>query len=147
MREAVRKLPEGTYCNSMRIDGYDKPIDLVAAMTIRDGAIHVDFAGTSPPSGFGINVPICYTEAYSAFGIKCILAPGVPNNEGSLSVITISAPANCILNAEHPLPVAMRHITGQMLPDLMIGCLHGALPGRVPAEGTSCLWNTSLNWH
>jgi N-methylhydantoinase B len=65
----------------------------------------------------------------------------VPNNEGSLSVITISAPKNCILNAEHPLPVAMRHITGQMLPDLMIGCLHGALPGRVPAEGTSCLWN------
>ncbi len=23
----------------------------------------------------------------------------------------------------------------------MIGCLHGALSGRVPAEGTSCLWN------
>jgi N-methylhydantoinase B len=141
MLAAVRALPKGTYRNRMRIDGYDKPIDLVAAMTIGESGIHVDFAGTSGPSAFGINVPLCYTEAYSAFGIKCIVAPAVPNNEGSLSVITISAPENCILNAAHPLPVAMRHITGQMLPDLMIGCLHGALPGRVPAEGTSCLWN------
>jgi N-methylhydantoinase B len=141
MRDAVRKLPEGTFHNRMRIDGYDKPIDLVAAMTMGDGKIHVDFAGTSPPSGFGINVPVCYTEAYSAFGIKCIVAPSVPNNEGSLSVMTFSAPENCILNAKHPLPVATRHVTGQMLPDLMIGCLHQALGDRVPAEGTSCLWN------
>jgi N-methylhydantoinase B len=142
MREAIGKLPAGTYRNRMRIDGYDKPIDLVAAMTIMDGAIHVDFAGTSPPSAFGINVPFTYTEAYSAFGIKCIVAPGVPNNEGSLSVMTFSAPENTILSAGHPLPVAVRHVTGQMLPDLMIGCLHQALgQGRVPAEGTSCLWN------
>ena len=141
MLDAVRRLPAGVYRNSMRVDGYDKPIDLVAAMTIGADGIHVDFTGTSAPSAFGINVPMCYTEAYSAFGIKCIVAPKVPNNEGSLSVMTISAPENCILNAKHPLPVATRHITGQMLPDLMIGCLAGAVRGEVPAEGTSCLWN------
>ncbi len=141
MLEAVRRLPKGVYRNRMRVDGYDRPIDLVAAMTIGENGIHVDFTGTSAPSSFGINVPMCYTEAYSAFGIKCIVAPKVPNNEGSLSVMTMSAPENCILNAKHPLPVATRHITGQMLPDLMIGCLHGALGGQVPAEGTSCLWN------
>ncbi len=139
--EAVRRLPHGTFRNAMRVDGYDKPIDLVAAMTISDSGIHVDFTGTSGPSSFGINVPYCYTEAYSAFGIKCIVAPKVPNNAGSLSVISVSVPENCILNAKHPLPVATRHITGQMLPDLMIGCLHEALGGQVPAEGTSCLWN------
>ncbi len=86
-------------------------------------------------------MPLCYTEAYTAFGIKCIVAPNVPNNEGSLSVISVGVPENCILNAKHPLPVAARHITGQMLPDLVIGCLHHALKGQVPAEGTSCLWN------
>jgi N-methylhydantoinase B len=37
--------------------------------------------------------------------------------------------------------VAARHVTGQMLPDVMFGCLHQALGGHVPAEGTSCLWN------
>ena len=28
-----------------------------------------------------------------------------------------------------------------MLPDVVFGCLHEALGGSVPAEGTSCLWN------
>jgi len=141
MCEAVRRVPDGVYRNTMRLDGYDKPIDLAAAMTIADGRVHVDFTGTSAPSAFGINVPLCYTEAYTAFGIKCIVAPRVPNNEGSLSAMTIHAPETCILNAKHPLPVAARHIIGQMLPDLVIGCLNRALGGGVPAEGTSCLWN------
>ncbi|HZY12074.1 MAG TPA: hydantoinase B/oxoprolinase family protein [Beijerinckiaceae bacterium] len=141
MAEAIRKIPNGVYKNSMRIDGYEKPIDLVAEMTVEDEHIHVDFAGTSYASSYGINVPFCYTEAYTAFGIKCIVAPQVPNNAASLATMTMSAPENCILNALHPLPVATRHVTGQLLPDLVIGCLHQALGGNVPAEGTSCLWN------
>ena len=28
-----------------------------------------------------------------------------------------------------------------MLPDVVFGCLRQAIPDRVPAEGTSCLWN------
>ena len=92
-------------------------------------------------SAYGINVPVCYTEAYASFGVKCIVAPKVPNNEGSLSVIRVTAPEDSILNAKQPAPVAARHVTGQMLPDVMFGCLHQALGGGVPAEGTSCLWN------
>jgi N-methylhydantoinase B len=125
----------------MRVDGYDKPLDLVATMSVSDEGIDVDFAGTSPISPYGINVPFCYTEAYAPFGVKCVVAPKVPNNEGSLSVIRITAPEGCILNAKPPAPVATRHVTGQMLPDIMFGCLNQAMQGGVPAEGTSCLWN------
>jgi N-methylhydantoinase B len=139
--EAIRKIKPGEYKFSMRVDGYDKPIDLVATMTIGESGIDVDFAGTSGVSSHGINVPLCYTEAYASFGVKCIVTPKVPNNEGSLSVIRISAPEGSILNAKAPAPVAVRHVTGQMLPDVMFGCLHQALGGSVPAEGTSCLWN------
>jgi N-methylhydantoinase B len=139
--EAIRKLPKGVFRNSMRVDGYDRPVDLVATMTIGEDGIDVDFSGTSAPSSFGINVPFCYTEAYASFGIKCIIAPKVPNNEGSLALLRMHAPENCILNAKHPLPVATRHVMGQMLPDLVIGCLDRALQDQVPAEGTSCLWN------
>ena len=139
--EAIRRVPRGTYRNEMMVDGYDTPVKLVATMTVHDDHIAVDFTGTSGVSPFGINVPFCYAEAYSSFGIKCIVSPKVPNNEGSLSVLRISAPEGCILNAKHPAPVATRHITGQLLPDLMFGCLAQALEGAVPAEGTSCLWN------
>ncbi len=138
---AIRKIPFGTYRNELMADGYDKPIKLVAALTVGPDGIDVDFTGTSGVSAFGINVPFCYTEAYSSFGIKCIVAPKIPNNEGSLSVIRVTAPEHCILNALHPAPVATRHITGQLLPDLMFGCLAQALNDAVPAEGTSCLWN------
>ena len=141
--EAIRKIKPGAYKFSMRVDGYDKPIDIVATMKIGDTGIDVDFTGTSGVSAFGINVPVCYTEAYASFGVKCIVAPKVPNNEGSLEVIRVTAPEGCILNAKHPAPVAARHVTGQMLPDVMFGCLHQALGGGVPAEGASCLWNLS----
>lgn len=139
--EAIGRIRPGVYSNEMMVDGYDKPVKLAAKMTIGPSGVDVDFAGTSGVSAFGINVPFCYTEAYSSFGIKCIVAPKVPNNEGSLSVIRVSAPEGCILNAKHPSPVATRHITGQLLPDLMFGCLGQAIKDGVPAEGTSCLWN------
>jgi N-methylhydantoinase B len=139
--EAIRKIRPGRFSFAMRIDGYEKPIDLVAAMTIGESGIDVDFTGTSPASSYGINVPICYTEAYTSFGVKCIVAPRVPNNEGSLSVIRVTAPEGSILNAPPPAPVSTRHVTGQMLPDVVFGCLNQALGGQVPAEGTSCLWN------
>jgi N-methylhydantoinase B len=139
--ELIRRIKPGPYKFSMRVDGYDKPIDLVATMNIGGSGIDVSFDGTSGVSAYGINVPVCYTEAYASFGVKCIVAPKVPNNEGSLSVIRVTAPENCILNAKAPAPVAARHVTGQMLPDVMFGCLHQALGGGVPAEGASCLWN------
>ncbi len=139
--DLIRQIKPGAYRFAMRVDGYDKPIDLVATMTIGPTGIDVDFSGTSGVSAYGINVPVCYTEAYASFGVKCIVAPKVPNNEGSLSVIRVTAPPGTILNALAPAPVATRHVTGQMLPDVMFGCLHQALGGNVPAEGTSCLWN------
>jgi len=144
MLAAVRRLPFGTYRNRMTIDGYEAPIELVAALTVSDSGIDVDFAGTSPISEYAINVPLCYTEAYASFGVRCIVGADIPNNAGSLAAVRVSAPVGAILNAVHPAPVAARHIVGQMLPDTVFGCLHQAVPGGVPAEGTSCLWNLRM---
>jgi N-methylhydantoinase B len=142
--ERIRKLPHGTYRNSLTMDGYDKPLVLDAALTISDGGIHVDFDGTSPASGYGINVVLNYCIAYTAFGVKCLVAPEVPNNAGSLEPITVAAPGGCVLNARRPWPVAARHTVGQMLPDVVAGCLHQAIRGGVPAEGASSLWNPQI---
>jgi len=142
--ERIRALPKGTYRNSMTMDGYDKPLTLNAALTIADEGIHVDYAGTSPASGYGINVVFNYCLAYTAFGVKCLVAPDVPNNAGSLEPITVSAPEGCVLNAKRPWPVAARHTVGQMLPDVVAGCLQQAIAGGVPAEGASSLWNPQI---
>ena len=142
--ERIRKLPRGTYRNALTMDGYDKPLLLNAALTISDDGIHVDFEGTSPASSYGINVVLNYCLAYTAFGVKCLVAPDVPNNAGSLEPITVSAPQGCVLNANRPWPVAARHTVGQMLPDVVSGCLHQAIAGGVPAEGASSLWNPQI---
>ncbi len=144
MIEAIGALPKGTWHATMRIDGYDKPIDLAAALTILDDEIQVDFAGSSGVSQYGINCPLCYTIAYTSFGVKCAVAPTIPNNAGSLETITITAPENTIVNAPPPCAVVARATIGHMLPDVVFGCLHQALPDRVPAEGTSNLWNIRL---
>ena len=147
-REAVlaeiAKLPKGTWSNTMVTDGYDEPIVLSATTTISDTGIHVDYAGTSAPTRRGINVPLSYTTAYTAFGLGCIVASKVPNNAGSLEPLTVSAPADTILNAPKPSPVLIRHVIGQMLPDVVFGCLRQAIPDRVPAEGAACLWNLNV---
>ena len=144
MLEEIRKLPFGTYENSMRIDGYDDPIDLVAKMTIGETGIDVDFDGTSRVSDRGINVPLTYSQAYATFGIRCVVGSAIPNNAGSLAPVRVTAPEGSILNAPPPCAVAARHAIGQMLPDVVLGCLHQAVDGIAPAEGTSCLWNFVL---
>ncbi len=143
-RAEIAKLPSGAYANAVTIDGYDHPIELKAVLTIADGRIDVDFAGTSPVSAFGINVPLSYTIAYTSFGVKCLVAPGIPNNAGSLAPIRVGAPEGSILNAPSPCAVAIRHVIGQMLPDVVFGCLHQALQGGAPAEGASALWVPQL---
>jgi len=143
----IAKLPKGTWHSTMMVDGYDAPVTLAAALTISDDGIHVDYTGTSAASKFGINVPLSYTTAYTVFGLGCVVASAIPNNAGSLGPLTVSAPSGAILNAPKPAPVASRHVIGQMLPDVVFGCLRQIIPERVPAEGTSCLWNLNVRGH
>jgi N-methylhydantoinase B len=140
----IARLPRGVYGGEIWSDGYEEPVKLQAEMTILDDAIEVDFAGTSGLSSRGINVPPAYCRAYACFGIKCVVAPEIPNNWASLAPFRMKIPEGCILNAPRPYPVSVRHVIGHLLPDLMMGCLHQAVPDRVTAEGASSLWNPPL---
>jgi N-methylhydantoinase B len=127
------------------MDGVDQPVALRIALTIADDGITVDFEGTAGQSPFGINVPKCYTDAYTGYAVRCVIGGEVPNNAGSLSVVRVVAPERSIVNALKPAPVTARHMVGQMLPDLVFGALAQAFPDKVPAEGTSALWNLRLS--
>jgi N-methylhydantoinase B len=144
MTEAIGKLPKGTWTNSMRIDGYEAPLDLVASVTIGEDTIYVDYTGTSGMSTYAINCPLCYTEAYTTFGINCVVAPTIPNNAGTLDAVKVTAPPGTIVSATYPAAVYARSSTGHMMPDVVYGALEQAIPGRVPAEGTSNLWSLKM---
>ena len=97
--------------------------------------IHVDFAGTSAHSRYGINVPFCYTDAYTAFGVNCIVAPADPEQRRLARAVTVARRKARSCNAPRPSAVTARHAIGQMLPDVMFGCLHQAMRGRRAGRG------------
>ncbi len=142
--ERIDELPRGTVSNELTMDGYDEPVTLRATLTVSEGNVHVDYAGTSPASSYGINVVLNYTKAYTTYGIKAAVAPDIPNNHGSMEPFTFAAPEGSILNAPRPFAVAARHIIGHLLPDTILGCLDQLIDGGVQAEGSASLWNIQL---
>lgn len=143
--ERLAALPHGTYSNVMRVDGYGSPIDIAVRLDVAADHILADFEGTSPVSPKGINCPLIYSSAYACYGLKCSLAPEIPNNHASLSPFKVVAPENCILNAQHPAPVSVRHVLGHLVPDAVLGAVHKMLPGQIPAEGSGALWNLHVS--
>ena len=143
-RERIEALADGTYRYEMTVDGYDDPITLKGVLKIDGDSFLLDFPESAPPSPFGINVPLNYAEAYTVFGIKCAIAPDIPNNYGSLLPFVVTAAENTIINAKKPSPVCSRHILGQLLPDVALGCLSQVIPDAVPAEGAATLWDLPM---
>jgi len=143
--ERIAALPNQSATGEMRIDGFDKPIDLKVKLIIEDDRIISDWKGTSGLDKKGINVPLVYTKAYACYALKCAIAPEIPNNAASLEPFEIVAPENSIVNAIHPAPVALRHIIGHMVPDTVYDALDKILPDTVPAEGAGCLCNFQVS--
>jgi len=144
MIEEIGELPQGTARNTITLDCFGTPVDIVCTLEINDGEIRLDFSGSSRASTHGVNLVYNYTNAYASYGARCIVGPQIPNNSGSLAAIKVSAPKGSILNVERPWPVCARHIIGQFLPELVMGCLAKIVPERVPAEGAACLWGIQL---
>ena len=139
-RAAIAQLPDGVYTNEMYSDGFEEPVVLKATVTVSGDELTVDHTGSSPQSRYGINVVMNYTHAYTSFAVKCAISPEVPHNEGSFRPVHVTAPPGCILNAQHPAPVAARHLIGHFLPGLIFGALAPAMPDRVIADGAASLW-------
>lgn len=143
--EAISKVPSGTYHETMTVDGYDAPVHMEVTLKVNGSELSADFSGTSGMSRFGVNCPEVYTRAYACYALKCAIAPEVPNNTGSLEPFRISAPQGCILAAKRPAPVSVRHVMGHLVPDVVLGALHKAMPDTVPSEGASALWNIQIS--
>lgn len=141
MREAIAKIPDGTYRGETWSDGFADggPIRIACAVTIRGSELHVDYAGSSPQQRYGINVVLNYTTAYATFAIKAAITPEVPNNEGSFRPVRVTAPAGCILNAVPPAALAARHVIGHLTPMAIFAALAQVIPEQVMAEGAASI--------
>lgn len=134
MRRAIAATPDGNYRNEVTVEAPKGDLILRGEITIDGERISVDYAGSAPqqPSG-GINCTFTYTRAHTAYPLKCLLTPNVPNNEGCFRPITVSAPEGSILNCGRTASVNARTQTGWHVHTLIFGALAPALPDRVQA--------------
>ena len=143
MREAIRAVPDGTYRYGFRTDGTGAPFEFKIALTVKGDEIVADYAGSSPQQPRAINCVMAYTFAMTAYAVRCVLLPGLPNNEGMYRPIRVEAPEGSILNPRFPAAVVSRATTGHYVPALVLGALHRVIPDRVMAGVGSPLWALS----
>jgi N-methylhydantoinase B len=141
MRRAIEAAPDGSYSDSIMLDGFDEPLTICCEVKISGSELSVDFAGTSPQINRPINSVLNYTLAYSAYAVKCAFDPVTPNNDGSFRPITITAPEGCLLNPQRPAPIWARHLAGHYLPPVIFSALAKLMPDRVIADCGSPVWN------
>jgi N-methylhydantoinase B len=144
MRKAILALPDGTYHAEAISDGIDAPIRLKLALTVEGDRIVADFAGSDAQVPRSINVCLAYTTAYTSYGIKAVLCPEVPNNDGALAPLHITAPLGSILNSQPPAAGGARALIGHFLPAMVVTALAEVAPDRVIAGVGSPLWCVNM---
>ncbi len=134
MRARIAAIPDGVYRNSIQVEGFETPVTLSCAVRVEGDRLRIDYSGTSGQLRAGINVPLCYTRAMSAYAIKCLILPNVPNNEGSVNPVELEAPPGCILNAQLPAATGARLLVGHFVVPLVFGAMAQVLPDAAQAD-------------
>lgn len=138
-RAALEKLPDGEWNFEDWIDDdgvdYGKPIRLFVTIRKKGGHMVVDWTGTNPQVKGAINNTLSFTKAASYTGVRSVLPPGIPNNEGVFRAIEVICPPGTVGNGVLPAACAARGLTGFRMTDCMFGALAMMLPQRVKAAG------------
>jgi len=137
MRAELKKIPNGVYENEIFLDGIDELLPIRVKVMVEDESVHVDYTGTADQVPYAINSPYCYTYAYTAYPLKCLCSPETPNNEGTFSAITVTAPEGSLLNPVYPAPTSARMLSGHPLHTALFGALADALPNHVIADSSA----------
>jgi N-methylhydantoinase B len=141
-REALRRIPEGTYrhVDEMDNDGIelDRRIRIEVAVTVKDGTIHFDLAGTSAQVKGPMNCVPSGSQAAAYYAVRVLTDPTIPTNGGCFRPVTLNLPKGSLANPVEPAPVNARTSTIKRIATSMVSALAEVLPDRVgaPAAGT-----------
>jgi len=136
MRDAIGRIPDGVYTSTVWHDGFESPLIIQCRLAVSGERIDIDFAGSSPQVQRAMNVVPIYTFAYTVYGLKALLCPDIPNNEGSFLPITTSAPPGSLFNPTYPAASGGRSAIGHLLPAAVFKALAEVLPDKVWASGS-----------
>jgi N-methylhydantoinase B len=135
-RAALRELPQGVYeAEDFLEDPSGEPsVRLRATITIGDGQVTVDYAGTSRQVPVPINSVFGVTLAGVYYALRAITDPTIPMNEGCFRPVHVIAEEGCVLRPIRPAPVSAGNTeTSARNADVLLAALAKAAPERVYA--------------
>ena len=147
MRRVIASIPDGTYENDDYIDGLGEdpsPIRFHVAVTVRGDTVSLDWTGTSDQVKAAINAPGPFLASASCLALRCLAGHEIPNAEGYMAPISVSAPEGTIVNPKLPAAANARGIVGFRVFDTALGALARAVPDRIPAGNEGGAINFSV---
>ena len=146
-----RRIPDGKYVfwDYLDDDFVSRiPIRVRCEMTVEDGAIHLDFAGTDPQVPAAYNVPTGgVRHPWLTLRLMQFVASydkRIPLNHGLFEGITVSVPEGSLLNPIFPAAVGIRSAAAIRIGDVLTGCLALAAPEMIPAPSGGTVVPTVL---
>ena len=130
IREAIRGIPDGSYSfrDVLDNDGMGaEDIAIAVRVEVAGDRISFDFDGSGAQVKGNVNVTLNATQSAVYYVLKGMLDPEIPNNDGLIRAVDITAPPGTIVNASFPAAVAGRANTAQRIIDVLIGALAQAL--------------------
>jgi N-methylhydantoinase B len=136
-RAALAGIPPGTYRAAASFDNdgiaLDRPVTVALAITVGDGRIAIDFAGTSPQVSGPFNCGGAIAISACRLLVKCLTTPDDPVDEGCFRPLEVRLPERSVVNAGPPAPTARYYTPVNLLFELGLRALADAIPDRVPA--------------
>ena len=136
MRAMIGRIPDGAYEFEDVIDDdglSDAPIRIHAAITVAGDEMVVDLSGCGPQALGPVNATLASSGSAVSYAVMACADEPIPANAGCLRPVRVVAPEGLVVNARHPAPVANRIVVSHRLATTILGALHQAVPGRIPA--------------
>lgn len=142
-RAQLRTIPDGVYRYGdwLDNDGIDleQRVRIQVAVTIRDGAMHVDFTGTGAQLRGPFNCVKSGSQAAAYFAVRALTDPEIPTNAGCFRPVSLHLPEGSLVNPREPAPVGSRTATIKRITGCILGAFKEALPDKVPADSAGVL--------
>jgi N-methylhydantoinase B len=136
-RAALARIKDGVYRAVGHFDNdgidLDRPVRVEMAITVGDGSMIVDFAGSDAQVKGPFNCGDAITISACRMLIKCLTTPLDPVDEGCFRPLQVVIPPRSVLAAEEPAPTARYYVPVNLLLDLGLRALAPAMPADVPA--------------
>ncbi|MDX1776028.1 MAG: hydantoinase B/oxoprolinase family protein [Desulfobulbales bacterium] len=149
MENVIKKIPNGLYSYTDYLDndgsGSMAPVPITVDLTINNATIIADFSRSGDQTVTPVNTVKSVLMSATAYVFQCLVGEGHPINHGSYKPIEIITRPGSIVDAIYPAPVAAGNVeTSQRVVDVLLGALHEAIPGLIPAASCGSMNNIAI---